>query len=123
MAIVIIWASSSCQQYGYCPPSKHTKLRKSSGYSLRAYRLDMREKALARKEARAQHKQLLKVYNVEGKKVEEMVDWDCPRPGSRLSRQIRKQMRKNEKLHEQALRRDEKAKSWQGPYEPTSDKQ
>lgn len=109
-AIVIALVFCACHSAEYCPVPDPVKMRKSRGYGMKAYRLQLREQALERKESIAQRKQLLKVIDREGKKIGEMDNWDCPRPDSRQAKLIRKQWKKKVKLHEQALRR-EKVKS------------
>jgi hypothetical protein len=105
-AIVISVVFFACQSVERCPINNPVRMKRSSGYSVKAYRLQMRERAQERKELSAQRKQLLKVMDKEGKKLNEMEDWDCPRPDSRQAKLIRKQWKKKVKDHEEALRRE-----------------
>ena len=104
--IIIGVALAACQPLDYCAVPDRVKMKRSKGYSMKAYRLHRREKAEARKEMMAQRKQLLKVYNIEGKDIDEMEDWDCPRPNSKHARQVKRQIQKREKMHADALKKD-----------------
>jgi hypothetical protein len=105
--VIVLTLTTACQSVDRCAVPDPVKMRKSSGNGgIKAYQLHLREKAGERKEMMAQRKQLLKVYNVEGKKIDEMEYWDCPRPGSRHARQVKRQWQKKEKMHAQALKKD-----------------
>lgn len=105
-AILVFLTLAACGPKDYCAVPDRVKMKRSKGYSMKAYRLHLREKSEERKEMMAQRKQLLKVYNTEGKDIDEMEDWDCPRPNSKHARQVKRQMQKKEKMHADALKKD-----------------
>jgi hypothetical protein len=104
--ILILFSMAACQPKNYCAVPDRVKMKRSKGYSMKAYRLHLREKSEERKDMMAQRKQLLRAYNTEGKDIDEMEDWDCPRPNSKHARQVKKQMQKKERMHEDALKKD-----------------
>jgi hypothetical protein len=106
VAVLIGLTLAACGPKSYCPVPDRVKMKRSKGYSMKAYKLHLREKAEERKELMAQRKQLLRAYNTEGKDADEMEDWDCPRPNSKHARQVKKQMQKKEKMHADALKKD-----------------
>jgi hypothetical protein len=58
----------------------------------------MKEKAMARKNDLSY--EMMRKLPHEGRKVEEMEEWDCPRPDTKHQRLIREKRRKLDRIHD-----------------------
>jgi hypothetical protein len=88
-----------------CPPPEVIRLRKMSAHRWRYYKHLMKEKAIARENANSY--EMMRRIPREGKRAEEIEEWDCPRPGTRHQKMIREKRRKLLRMHDK--RKSEKS--------------
>lgn len=81
-----------------CPTPPIAKLKKMSPQRWKYYKHLMKEKATARKNDLSY--EMMRKLPHEGKKVNEMEEWDCPRPGTKHQRLIREKRRKLDRMHD-----------------------
>jgi hypothetical protein len=77
----------------------------------------MKEKALAREQTNTY--ETMKKVSYEGKKVEDLEEWDCPRPGTKHQKMIREKRRKLFRMHDK--KKSERAPDQSGKSVDTTD--
>jgi len=105
-AIAMAFLLAACQSAEYaCPTPERVRRGYSVGYRMKMHQRQMQARAEERNQQMAQHKQLQKVTKQEVKKLN-VDEWDCPKPGTLHTTQLRKQRKQLEKRHSETLKKN-----------------
>jgi hypothetical protein len=103
---ILVIALTACQAWAqHCPTPETIRLKKASFNRVKWYKTQLEKRTHARKEAMAKHEQLLLVSDRKPKKIMDVEEWDCPRPGSKHDKLVAQSRKRLEKQRAHSLRK------------------